>query len=154
MSISKITYKTKTATKAEIYSHLQECNNNFSPHLDERINIKEYAKKIFEKSITFEAWADHILIGLVAAYYNNIKHYSGYITNVSILKNYMRMGIASELMNICIKYARQHKFKEINLQTYRKNISAIQLYKKLGFTEFKNKGNFIFMKLEASNYDL
>jgi ribosomal protein S18 acetylase RimI-like enzyme len=147
MNISQIKYKTKTATVKEIYSHLKECNYNSYPHLDERVNVKEYSIKLFDKSVTFEAWVDNILVGLVATYFNDMENRSGYITNVSITKNYMGLGIASELMNMCIRYASQYNFKEIELEVYKDNNPAILLYKKYGFMDCKNRGDFVLMKL-------
>ena len=153
MNISKIKYKTKTATEEEIYSHLKECNDNFCPQLDERVNIEEYSKKLFDNSVTFEAWVDNILIGLVAAYFNDAENHSGYITNVSITKDYKESGIASELMNMCIRYAKQCKVKEIKLEVHKDNSPAIHLYNKFGFVDCKNKDDFMLMKLGVSNYD-
>lgn len=151
MNISKIKYKTKTATEEEIYSHLKECNDSFCSHLDERVNIEEYSKKLFDNSVTFEAWVDNILIGLAAAYFNDMENHSGYITNVSVIKDYIRLGIASELMNMCIRYAKQYKVKEIKLGVYKKdNSPAIHLYKEFGFMDYKNKDDFMLMKLVVS----
>ena len=146
-------YKTKTATEADIYCHLKACNDNFCPRLDKRINIKEYSKKLYDNSVTFEAWANSILIGLAAAYFNDMENYTGYITNVSITKEYMESGIATELMNMCIRYAKQYKVKEIKLEVNKYNSPAIQLYNKFGFIDYKNKDNFMLMKLGVSNYD-
>ncbi len=153
MNISNLKYKTKTATEEEIYSHLKECNNNFSPPLDEKVNIHEYSKKLFEKSVTFEAWIDQILTGLVAAYFNDIEYHSGYITSVSLTKDYMDKGIASELLNMCINYAKQYNFKEIKLEVSKDNSQAIHLYKNYNFIAFENKDDCMLMKLELSNYD-
>ena len=153
MNISKINYKTKTATEEEIYSHLKECNDSFCPQLDERVTVEEYSKKLFDNSVTFEAWVDNILIGLAAAYFNDAENHSGYITNVSITKDYIGSGIASELMDMCIRYAKQYKVKEIKLEVHKDNSSAIHLYNKFGFIDYKNKDDFMFMKLGVSDYD-
>ena len=60
-----IDYNTKTALVEDIYFHLKECNYNFIPPLDEKVNIMNYSKKIYEKAITFEAWNEKILIALI-----------------------------------------------------------------------------------------
>jgi GNAT superfamily N-acetyltransferase len=149
INISTIKYKTKTASEKEIYYHLKECNAHFCPRLDTRVDIAEYSKKIFEKSVTFEAWKSNILIGLVAAYFNDASNHSGYVSTVSLKKEYIGSGIASELMSICIGYARRYNFKEINLEVHKDNIKAIHLYHKFGFLDFSNKDNFILMKLQG-----
>ncbi|MBA3704781.1 MAG: GNAT family N-acetyltransferase [Bacteroidetes bacterium] len=151
MSTHKLKYKTKTATKEEIYLHLKECNNNFIPALDQKVSVKDYSEKIAEKAVTFEAWADNILVGLVAAYFNDSENRVGYITNVSITMNQSGKGIASELINRCMKYARQKNFKEIKLEVFKNNNKAIQLYKKLNFTSVEIKNDMVQMQQDLNN---
>ena len=119
MDALNIKYKIKTAVKKEIYFHLKECEDNFNPPLGDRVEIKEYSKKIFENSITFEAWLD----------------------------NYMRSGIASKLLNMCITYARQNNFKEIRLEVNESNNNGFNLYKKFNFIKYGEKDCLFFMKL-------
>lgn len=144
-------YKTKTASELEIYSHLKECNDNFYPRLDSRVNLKEYSKKLHDNSVTFEAWADSVLIGLIAAYFNDIENRSGFITNVSIIFDYTQSGIAAELMNMCIRYAKEINIKEIKLEVSKNNFPAIHLYNRFGFINYINKTDFVLMKLSVRN---
>lgn len=150
MNISKLQYKTKTATEEEICSHLRECSIHFRPPLEERVNIEEYSRKLFDKSVTFEAWADGILAGLAAAYFNDPENRFGYITNLSRMKRFAGLGIASGLMDLCIRYARQRNFKEIRLEVHKDNGAAVSLYRKSGFVDYESKNDFLFMKLELS----
>ncbi len=142
-----INYKTKTALTEEIYSHLKECNENFIPPLEEKVNIMNYSKKIFENAITFEAWNEKILVGLIAAYLNDTENKSGFITNVSTIKSYMGKGIANELMKMCINYSKNYNFKEINLEVSSKNADALNLYLKYGFVKNKEEDSITFMSL-------
>lgn len=139
-------YKTKTATEEQICLHLKECDNDFVAYLAKRINIEEYSTKLFEKSITFEAWNNNNLVGLIAGYFNDMENKMAYITNVSIIKSYTRKGIASELLNRCITYAEQHGFKEIMLEVLKDNKAATGLYLKNGFRFFENANDMIRMK--------
>lgn len=147
LETTKLKYKTKTAKKQEIVSHLKECSGNFIPPLYERINIEEYSKKIEDKSITFEVWSENILVGLVAIYINTTTH-SAFITNVSILKEYMGLKIAAELIDRCIEYVKQNDLEEIKLEVHEKNAKAISLYKKFAFIKYDTKNEFDLMKLE------
>jgi len=147
VSIYIVKYKIKTATPRDIYCHIKECDNYFTPPLSARLSLQDYARKIFENSVTFEAWSGDILVGLVAAYFNDSDNITGYITNVSILNNYMRQGIAGELMKECIEYAIKNKFNEIKLEVSTANASAIDLYRKFGFVNFGIKDNFLQMKV-------
>ncbi|MFH1612616.1 MAG: GNAT family N-acetyltransferase [bacterium] len=150
MSIAVVSYKIKTVSEEEICSHLYCCNNNFSPPLIQRVNIDKYSKKIFDKAITFEAWHDKKLIGLVAAYFNDSSGCTGYITNVSVNLDFMGKGIATTLMNNCLKYAKQCDIKNITMEVLINNYSAMCLYKKFGFKKIENQGNMVLMQLNFS----
>jgi len=147
VNISEISYRTKTANEREIESHLDKCKGNFFSRLDARVNIREYSRRIHDKSITFEAWVNNELIGLVAAYFNDMVDHSGYITNVSVTKDYMGLGIASELMKMSVDYAEQHNFKDIRLEIQKNNSSAINLYRKFGFVDCEERDDFLLLKL-------
>lgn len=150
MSTSEIIYKIKSANENEIYLHLIKCSDNFLPLLSEKINIREYSKKLFQKSVTFEAWDHKDLIGCVASYFNEAE-LSGFITNVSIIKEFMGRGIASILINQCVEYAKGIKINEVLLEVNVASTDAIHLYKKIGFTDLNKNENNIIMKLKLMN---
>lgn len=147
MSTSDTIFKTTTKSIEQIFLHLTECKDDFNPPLDQTVNLSEYAKKISEKAITFEAWIDNRLAGLVAAYFNDVEKHSGYITHVGVLGNYKGKGIAFDLMSRCIEFAIQNSFRQITLEVAEDNDKAIQLYKKLNFVIFEKKEKKIGMKL-------
>lgn len=146
MQTNSITYQTKTATKNDVLLHLNLCNDEFIPKLDSRINIEEYATKISQYAITFEAWNNQQLIGLIATYFNQVNHF-GFITNVSVLKENMGTGIASELIEMCIQYASINNYEEIKLEVNKDNTPAINFYKKYNFTEIETKNDSLIMNL-------
>jgi ribosomal protein S18 acetylase RimI-like enzyme len=148
MDTNQTKYKIKTATEKDILAHLMERNNSFSPPLAERIDLKEYSRKIFEKSITFEAWRDYLLVGLIAAYFDENFGHSAFITNVSVLQGFTGLGIASELLNKCIGYARKKNFREIKLEVNKDNDHAINLYKRFDFISDGTRDDFLKMKIE------
>jgi ribosomal protein S18 acetylase RimI-like enzyme len=151
MSNPDIIYKTRTASTEEIFLHLTECKDDFNPPLDQTVDLSEYSKKIAEKAITFEAWIDNRLAGVVAAYFNDIENHSGYITHVGVLKNYKGKGVALNLMSRCIEFAIQNSFYQIQLEVAEDNDKAIQLYKKLNFVIFEKKEKKARMILQLVN---
>lgn len=148
MDISRITYQTKTATEKNIFLHLTECNNNFTPPLSERTGLASYAKKIFENAVTFEAWDDDQLIGLIAAYVGADDKKSMFITNISVKKEFMGKGIASLLLKNCISYSVMNNYFEINLEVNRHNSPAIIFYEKHQFKQSYTRGDNLILKLE------
>jgi ribosomal protein S18 acetylase RimI-like enzyme len=141
-----IVYKIKTAGFNSVQTHLLKCDADFMPRLSLKTDIAVYAEKIAENSVTFEAWINEELVGLIAAYFNDVNGFSGFITNVSTLKQYTGKGIASALVKMCIDYAVNHQFGEISLEVFKENIGAIQLYKKHNFYQTAIKGDSIIMK--------
>lgn len=150
MGTFKILYRVKTATLSEILTHLIACNNDFHLPLSERIDIKEYSQKLFEKSITFEAWAKNTLVGLVAAYFKDISDNSAFITNVSVLKDFMGQGIASKLLQRCVWYAVKENIREIRLEVNKSDNRALRLYKNSEFVVYDLDNDFLKMKMELT----
>lgn len=147
----EIIYKIKTVNAQEILAHLKECSDDFYPPLIERVNLEEYSRKLLEKSITFEAWNQNFLVGLLAAYFNQNTDRSVFITNVSVLKKFMGMGIASELLGQCIKYAASKKIREIELEVNKESAYAINLYGKFDFVIEGVSERLVKMKLKLIN---
>jgi len=147
MNTSAIIYKVKTANEKEVSGHLEKCKDAFTPALDKKVNIAEYSKKIVENSVTFEAWANKELVGMIAAYFNDKNNHSGFITNVSLVDEYSGKGIASNLLDNCIRFAKTKEYKEIVLEVNAASLPAIKLYKKYHFTETASQGDTKTMRL-------
>lgn len=122
---------------AHIRNHLEACKNNFTPKLDSYVNLTEYSQKIFLSADKFERFEDNELIGLIAAYDNTLDK-SAFITNVSIISDYQKQGIGVSLLNECIEYYKNKKYKEIYLEVFRQNKNAINFYLKHNFKVVKN----------------
>ncbi|PKN68042.1 MAG: GNAT family N-acetyltransferase [Deltaproteobacteria bacterium HGW-Deltaproteobacteria-12] len=142
-----LVYAQRKASPEAIYNHLMACNKDFIPPLEEKVNISEYSMKIFEKSLTFEAWQGESLVGLVAAYFNDCTLNTAHITDVSVMRSYSGKGVAARLLKNCIDYAAENSFKNIFLEVTRSNSLAVNLYKKLGFDVYEDKGIISIMKL-------
>jgi len=124
-------YKTSSASYDELLDHLRLCDEYHTPKLSERLDIPSYAKKLFENSVTFEAWSENKLIGLIAVYFNNEKQ--GFISNVSVSGEHMKKGIATMLLQHCIKGAVRKHISSLSLEVSSNNETAITLYEKSGF---------------------
>jgi ribosomal protein S18 acetylase RimI-like enzyme len=135
-------YKINTATGEQIKNHLFLCSDSFSPHLDTYIDIPAYALKLRTNSVTFESWYYKELVGLIACYLNDENSQMGYITNVSVNKEFYGLGIAKKLLENTIQLAKEKKFEYMKLEVRKDNFVAIKLYKIFNFiieTEIDNK---------------
>lgn len=145
-----IHYKTSSASYDELLHHLWSCDKNHNPKLSERLDIPNYARKIFEKSVTFEAWSKDHLIGLIAAYLDNEEQ--GFITNVSVSEEYMKKGIAKTLIQHCINDAVCKRIGILSLEVSNKNNTAINLYTKFGFKNHSQNSPSVIMRLNVKEY--
>lgn len=142
---SSIYFQESQASEIDIQKHLISCDDSFIPKLSSKVSIVNYAQKIKSNAITFEAWMNNELIGLVAAYINHPP--SAFITSVSIKNNYQKRGIANQLINNCKIYALTNGCSEIFLEVSSLNSSAITLYKKHDFKSYLVDGELTKMKL-------
>ncbi len=146
MNCCELDYKIKTASGEVIIEHLARCANYFYPPLHTYVDIQKYGEKIEDNAITFEAWDKNTLVGLIATYFNDEITKIGFITNVSILKEYQGIGIASKLLLLTIEYGKEHNFRILRLEVNNKNQKALNLYKRNGFVETKQNENSVMME--------
>lgn len=122
------------ADASEVAAHLWACADAFVPSLSQRVDIDAFAAKIVAHAERFEAWAGDDLAGLVAAYCNDVRTATAFITNVSVAEKWKGSGVASRLLQACIEHARGAGFVRIELDVDSSNAAAIALYRKFGFT--------------------
>src|SRR5687768_14760257 len=111
-----VEYCSNQATELQIERHLLECDSDFVPPLSQRVDITGYARKIAAQAMRFEAWREGMLIGLTAAYCNDMDSRIAYVTSVSTLREWMGRGIASQLMTRCLDHAKASGMQLISLQ--------------------------------------
>jgi ribosomal protein S18 acetylase RimI-like enzyme len=137
------------ATEEQIAEHLVLCDARFVPPLSSRVEIKQYAHKIYAHGLRFEAWAEGSLIGLVAMYCNRLHQRLAYITNVSVLgASPPGAHIASQLLERGIGYLREYQFECVDLEVNKDNNKAIRLYERHGFVANATNGHTLSMRLE------
>lgn len=59
----------------------------------------------------------------------------GYVTNIGVLPEFRRKGIATKIVNKLIDYSIEKALSFLSLEVRVSNIAAISLYKSLGFQE-------------------
>jgi len=142
-------YTHNKSSKKDADFHLQRCSNSFIPPLHTRVNIESYSEKLITQSVTFEAWLNNDLIGLLAGYLNDYETKVGYISNVSVVPARQGEGIASQLVKQCINHAKSLSFNELRLSVNNQNISAYNFYVKHGFSKKQSIENSISMSIKV-----
>lgn len=128
-------YNINSVTQDELLDFLIEVNNDFSPKLSERVNLKDWVKKMSDNATTFEVWDNDKLIAMIVAYINDYQTKQAYVTLVCCKKEYRRRGIIENMFKRVFEYCINKSFETIVLKTDINNIPAINLYKKLNFVE-------------------
>jgi len=121
-----------TQSAQQIKKHLIKVNERFFPPLNTYINLEEYAQKLFDKAINFEALDGSVLIGLVAGYHN-IEENLFFISNVSVDPDFQGKGIARNLFGSLYAYCYKNNIYQLKLEVFKQNKPAINLYQNLGF---------------------
>jgi len=146
-----IDYLSNKASVEQLAEHLTNCGSDFVPPLHERVRITDYANKISSKAMRFEAWSGNVLVGLVAAYFNEMDERIAYITSVSVLLDWTGVGIAGQLMNQCIEHAKATSMRRLSLEVATDNTQAIRLYETKGFVARAARVPFVCMTLDLSS---
>ncbi len=139
-----IQYTQNVGSLIQYQNHFAHCEADFIAALTNRINLDDYIPKLIEKAVNFEAWEENQLIGLVNAYFN-VSTETAYITNVSVIVGHQGKGIASILLDKCIKFAIEKQLKSVSLEVASTNIKAQTLYKKYGFSISGSKQDYFIM---------
>lgn len=137
------------ATEREILSHLEHCDARFVPPLSDRVDVSVYAARLHTNASRIEAWSDGCLIGLIAVYFggDGSAESTAFVSNVSIEQNFLGHGLASALLENCIKRARAIGFRRLRLEVGANNMAARRLYEKHGFQDCAKRGDQILMQL-------
>lgn len=142
-----IRIKYNTVSEIELYRYLTSVAPSFTPRLDKIVDIKEYAKKIYDNALIIESWEEDILVGIIACYANNNVTKEAFITSVSVSKEYQGRGISKMMFNHLYDILRSKQFHEVTLEVSPNNNRALALYKAEKFnTKLFNKDSFILSK--------
>ena len=145
----QVEFTLDTATASQIAEHLMRCDGDFIPPLSSRTEIGNYASKVSVNAERFEAWSAGALVGLVAAYCNDMTRGQAFITSVSVEPAFRRAGIGSELLARCIAHAARLGFARIELEVDSANDGAIDLYLKRGFVIRSAGDRIVVMSVET-----
>lgn len=81
--------------------------------------------------VVFFAYVDEELAGQIRV----MKYWNGYayIDDVAVDKKFRRQGVGRALIERAIKWAKEHKFPGLMLETQNNNVAACTLYEHCGF---------------------
>lgn len=109
-----------------------------------RMSFEEYQKEGSKFWIALTA-KDEVIgtIGALKVSKEEVKMNSLYVNS-----NYRQLGIAKELYELLIKFARHQNYKRITLRTFSRFKNAINFYEKMGFIKYdKDTESYFYMKI-------
>lgn len=120
-------------TESEILDILCEFNNIFIPSISQKVsNIKDYAKKLSEKSFVYVAKLNKNL-GFVSFYANDFDNKVAYISFIGVHPEARNNKIGKKLLDMCYKKSKEQGMRYIKLEVQNENFVAKEFYRKNGF---------------------
>lgn len=112
--------------------------------VDGVMNVETKCFKIAwsKESFEYEMKENNKALYVIAEYNGTILGYAGlwkildegHITNIAVLNEYRRMGIATLMLSTLIKMAQEDNIKSFTLEVKHTNSVAINLYENFGFS--------------------
>lgn len=123
--------------KVELF--LSMVDKDFPISLSEKVDLKEYAKKLCNKASVFYEEEKDEIIAMLAGYTEDLSDNIAYIALLATLTKYRGRGLAKKLMIDFFALCREKNIAAVHLYTTANNQSAQKLYKDLGFKNYTPK---------------
>lgn len=107
-------------------------NNDFSPPLEDWVDIADYARKMAGKAVCWLAYCNNEVVGFAACYVNKSPLYS-FWTMLAIRKEYRNRMIALQIEPIIITYCREYGSSGIKAEVDPRHVDLIKLHRHFGF---------------------
>lgn len=137
-------YSTERPRLQDLQQFLHESSKEFFIPLEQRLDISQYAEKLYENSSFISCWNGKRIVGMICCYTNRPP--MGYISNVCVLSTYQGLGIFTRCFNLLTHYCISVGIEEIFLEVSNNNPKAYEIYKHIGFEDDTHKENSMYMK--------
>lgn len=117
---------------SDLLNILHVVNDEFSPALNEWVNLSEYANKMAERAVCWIAYDDDNPVAFAACYVNEAPSYS-FWTMLAVCKEYRNRLIALQLETIVIQYCREIGSEGIKAEVDTRHTDLLQLHQRFGF---------------------
>lgn len=143
--MQNIIFKKNASNAAQITGHFQNCDPDFYHTLSSKMDINNYAAKLENKALRFEAWDGDNLVALAAIYIN--ENDFSFITDISVSKTHTERGLASRLMQQAIEAAKSLHSTGLKLEVAKNNAAALNFYRKFEFISYDENDTSFFLSL-------
>lgn len=130
----------KLSDLEKMFELISEYGQYLTPTLQERnTDIQAYAEKIFCNGV-FYYITNHKnkIMGILAAYMNDVENRNAYLTFLAIKDGYRGMGAGRKLLCVVEDDAKKSGMTSMRLEVRKNNVDAINFYKAYGYFYLNN----------------
>ncbi len=121
----------------QLYDFVEKIDKHLPVTLSERVDLKEYVKKIYNYGHIKVVMVNGAIVSLIAGYTENLPDDMSYLTLIGTLPEHSGHGYAKKVMAAYEEDCKELGIKGIHLHTAVNNIPARQLYKEMGYVDYK-----------------
>lgn len=130
----------------DLINYLNDVDHDFGIPISEKTSINSFAEKLLQFGKVFGVKENEELVSCIGFYCNDKINQTAHLPILSTRKMARGKGYAHILVNKMIEECKKCEMKTILCDSI--NPHAVNLYKSVGFTEFRSEGNKAFLKLE------
>ena len=132
---------------AEIEDFFVSVDNELFEKLTDRLNVREYSKKLYEHALHFSAYKGEELVGLSPCYFNNDSGGIVYISALVVKNVYRGNGLKQKLFDSIKKHAKAQNFTEMVVSFHCENQVSVNFYESNLFEKHTQNGGLCVFKL-------
>ena len=120
-------------TIGQIEEYLIKVDKMFPVPLSCKQDLKDFAKKLYDKATLCLRMQEDKIVAMVAGYTENLANEMAYISIVATCKEAQGNGYAPKLIHEFISICKEKKINAVHLYVVPENEAAVQMYKRIGF---------------------
>jgi GNAT superfamily N-acetyltransferase len=120
-------------SRERLESILRKIDGDYEPPVSDRVDLADYARKLWQHAINIVADVEGGDVGFVSMYANDLTSRQAFITSIGVIQERWGSGLAQQLIRTAEDLARDRGMRRIRLEVSIENVRAIRFYAKMGF---------------------
>lgn len=123
----------------DIYNILIKFDKIFDPPISKWRELKAFSRKLEELANVYAAKSGEEILGFTAFYANDYINNTAFGLFFGVLPRIRNKGIGHLLIDVAVRKAKEQGITKFKIEVYKKNVNAINIYKKIGFSFLAEK---------------
>lgn len=133
---TKTVQSVQKPTLEQIEEFLIAVDHDFPVPISKKVDLKEYAKKLFENATICYEYQNGVIAAMVAGYTKNLTENLAFVSIMATRKEYRGHGFASKQLAKFLEECRKVEASGAHVYAVESNLPAVATYKKLGFERY------------------